>query len=94
MSVTSTAHFSVERRIGSREASSPYSLTYQGMGVIGQEAGTSSLLINPQYSKTSLNAGIGLIASRKNIKLELLYDQQRQKRFKSHQGAIKLKVSL
>ena len=90
-SLTPTAHFSVERIIGSRGASSPYSLTYQG---IGQEAGTSILAINPQHSKTSFNTGIGLIASHKNIKLELLYDHSRQKQFKSHQGILKLKVNL
>ncbi|WP_342225275.1 autotransporter outer membrane beta-barrel domain-containing protein [Rickettsia endosymbiont of Urophora cardui] len=94
ISITPTAHFSVERRIGSRGVNSPYHLTYQGNGGVGQEIGASTLSINPQHQKTSFNTGIGLIASLKNIKLELLYDHTRQKRFKSHQGVLKLKVNL
>jgi len=89
--ITPTAHFSVERRIGSKGKSQPFTLSYQEME---REVSTSTLSINPQYSKTSLNGGIGIIVSRKNIKLELLYAQERQKRFKSHQGVLKLKVSL
>ena len=91
MSITPTAHFSVERRIGSRGKSHPFTLTYHESQ---QTIGTGIVSVNAQNDRTSLNAGIGLIASRKNIKLELLYDQQRQKRFKSHQGVLKLKVSL
>ncbi|WP_395476866.1 autotransporter outer membrane beta-barrel domain-containing protein [Rickettsia endosymbiont of Pantilius tunicatus] len=94
ISITPTTHFSVERRIGSRGASSPYHLTYQGSSGGSGEIGASTLSINPQHQKTSFNAGIGLIASHKNIKLELLYDHTRQKRFKAHQGMLKLKVSL
>lgn len=97
--LTPTVHFSVERRIGSRGGHSPYSVSYQGIGAgaisaIDQEVGTSSIVINPQHQKTSFNAGIGLIASHQNIKLELLYDHTRQKRFKAHQGVLKLQVSL
>ncbi|WP_341791751.1 autotransporter outer membrane beta-barrel domain-containing protein [Rickettsia endosymbiont of Gonocerus acuteangulatus] len=92
--LTPTAHFSVERRIGSRGGHSPYHLTYQGNGGVAQEIGASTTYINPQHQKTSFNAGIGLIASHQNIKLGLLYDHTRQKRFKSHQGVLKLKVSL
>ncbi|ODA36639.1 hypothetical protein A8V33_04020 [Rickettsia sp. wb] len=89
--LTPTAHFSVERRIGSRGGSGPYHLTYQELG---QTIWAGSLSANAKTAKTSLNTGIGLIASHKNIKLELLYDHTRQKRFKAHQGMLKLKVSL
>ncbi|KHO02256.1 hypothetical protein JS61_07715 (plasmid) [Rickettsia felis] len=91
ISITPTAHFSVERRIGSRGKSHPFTLTYHEFG---QTIGTGTISANAQNEQTSLNAGIGLIAASQNIKLELLYDQQRQKRFKSHQGVLKLKVSL
>jgi hypothetical protein len=91
MSLTPTAHFSVERRIGSRETSNPLRVQYQELG---QTIWAGSLPANAKTAKTSLNAGIGLIASHKNIKLELLYDHTRQKRFKAHQGMLKLKVSL
>lgn len=90
-SVTPTAHVSVERRIGSRGASNPLTVTYQELG---QTLWAGSLPANAKTAKTSLNAGIGLIASHKNIKLELLYDHMRQKRFKAHQGLLKLKVNL
>lgn len=66
-------------------------MTYQDLG---QTLWAGSLPANTKTAKTSLNTGIGLIASHKNIKLELLYDHTRQKRFKSHQGVLKLKVSL
>ncbi len=89
--VTPTAHFSVERRIGSRSTSNTLTLTYQDLG---QTLWAGSLPANSKTAKTSLNTGIGLIASHKNIKLELLYDHTRQKRFKAHQGVLKLKVSL
>lgn len=92
--LTPTAHFSVERRIGSRGVSNLHHFTYQGNNGSSEDIGASTLSINPQHQKTSLNAGIGLIASHKNIKLELLYDHTRQKCFKSHQGVLKLKVSL
>jgi outer membrane autotransporter protein len=91
ISITPTAHFSVERRIGSRGKSHPFTLTYHEFG---ETIGTGMVSSNAQNERTSLNAGIGLIAVSQNIKLELLYDQQRQKRFKSHQGVLKLKVSL
>ncbi|WP_256621486.1 autotransporter outer membrane beta-barrel domain-containing protein [Rickettsia sp. TH2014] len=91
ISITPTAHFSVERRIGSRGKSHPFTLTYYESK---QTIGTGTISTNAQNERTSLNAGVGLIASRKNIKLELLYDHTRQKRFKSHQGVLKLKVSL
>jgi outer membrane autotransporter protein len=91
ISITPTAHFSVERRIGSRGKSHLFTLTYHEFG---ETIGSGTISTNAQNERTSLNAGIGLIAGRKNIKLELLYDQQRQKRFKSHQGVLKLKVSL
>ncbi|AFC70419.1 hypothetical protein A3305_07570 (plasmid) [Rickettsia amblyommatis] len=91
MSITPTAHFSVERRIGSRGKSHPCTLTYSELG---QTIGAGSISANTQNDRTSLNTGIGLIASRKNIKLELLLNLQRQKRFKSHQGVLKLKLSL
>ena len=91
ISITPTAHFSVERRISSRGKSNPFTLTYYESQ---QTIGTGIISANAQNERTSLNAGVGLIASRKNIRLELLYDQQRQKRFKSHQGVLKLKVSL
>lgn len=48
--ITPTAHFLVERRIGSRGKSHPVTLTYQGMGAIGQEVGNSILSIYPQHS--------------------------------------------
>ena len=93
--LTPTAHFSVERRIGSRGGSNLYHFTSIANNEgSSEEIGASTLSINPQHQKTSLNLGIGLIASHKNIKLELLYDHTRQKRFKSHQGVLKLKVSL
>ena len=91
MSITPTAHISVERRIGSQGASNQLAVTYQELG---QTIWAGSLPANSKAAKTSFNAGIGLIASHKNIKLELLYDHTRQKRFKAHQGMLKLKVSL
>ena len=93
--LTPTAHFSVERRIGSRGASNLYHFTsITNNEGSSKDIGASTLSINPQHQKTSINAGIGLIASHKNIKLELQYDHMRQKRFKSHQGVLKLKVRL
>lgn len=91
ISITPTVHFSVERKIGSRGTSHPFTLTYYESK---QTIGTGTISANAQNERTSLNAGVGLIAASQNIKLELLYDQQRQRRFKSHQGVLKLKVSL
>ena len=91
ISITPTAHFSVERRISSRGKSHPFTFTYYESK---QTIGTGTISANSQNARTSLNTGIGLMAGSQNIKLELLYDQQRQKRFKSHQGVLKLKVSL
>ena len=74
MSITPTAHISVERRIGSQGASNQLAVTYQELG---QTIWAGSLPANSKAAKTSFNAGIGLIASHKNIKLELLYDHIR-----------------
>ncbi|WP_342224987.1 autotransporter domain-containing protein [Rickettsia endosymbiont of Urophora cardui] len=85
-----TAHISLEKRIVGRGANSGQLLSVKDIG----ESSSVSFTNNLNHEKLSTNIGGGLIASHKNISLELLYDLQKQRRFKSHQGVLKLKVNL
>ncbi len=82
-------HISFEKRIASTGGKSVRLLSIKDIG--GEDTVVSG---SANHEKLSTNIGGGLIASHKNISLELLYDLQKQRRFKSHQGVLKLKVNL
>lgn len=84
-----TAHISLEKRIRGSKHNGGQLLSIKD---IGGEA--TVVNCNANYEKLSTNIGGGLIASHKNISLECLYDMQKQRSFKSHQGVLKLKVNL
>jgi hypothetical protein len=82
------AHISLEKRIVGKGANSGQISSIKDIGE------SVSFTNNLNQEKLSTNIGGGLIASHKNISLELLYDLQKQRSFKSHQGVLKLKVNL
>ncbi|MFP3011952.1 MAG: autotransporter domain-containing protein [Rickettsia sp.] len=84
-----TAHISLDKRIVSTGGKRGQLLSIKD---IGGEATVVS--INSNHEKLGTNIGGGLIASHKNISLEFLYDLQKQRSCKSHQGVLKLKVNL
>ncbi|WP_341791198.1 autotransporter domain-containing protein [Rickettsia endosymbiont of Gonocerus acuteangulatus] len=84
-----TAHISLDKRIRGSKHNSGQLISIKD---IGGEASVVSA--NSQHEKLSTNIGGGLIASHKNMALEFLYDMQKQRSFKSHQGILKLKVNL
>ncbi|EER20749.1 MULTISPECIES: autotransporter outer membrane beta-barrel domain-containing protein [spotted fever group] len=85
-----TVHISLEKRIVGRGAKSGQLLSVKDIG----ESSSVSFISNSNQEKLITNIGGGLIASHKNMSLEFLYDLQKQRSFKSHQGVLKLKVNL
>ncbi|MFP3011464.1 MAG: hypothetical protein ACEY3D_00175 [Rickettsia sp.] len=87
--VPPTSHISVEKRIAE-------SGTKKGQLLSLKDIGGESTLVSGNFAseKLSMNVGGGIIASHKNIKLEFLYDMQKQKSYKAHPGVLKLKVNL
>lgn len=85
-----TAHISLEKRIVGRGAKSGQLLSVKDIG----KSSSVGFISNSNQEKLSTNIGGGLITSHKNISLEFLYDLQKQRSFKSHQGVLKLKVNL
>nr|WP_231289314.1 autotransporter domain-containing protein [Rickettsia bellii] len=85
-----TLHISLEKRIVGRGAKSGQISSIKDIG----ESSSVSFISNSNQEKLSTNIAGSLIASHKNISLELLYDLQKQRSFKSHQGVLKLKVNL
>ncbi|MFP3011735.1 MAG: autotransporter domain-containing protein [Rickettsia sp.] len=85
-----TAHISFEQRIVGRGAKSGQLLSVKDIG----KSSSVSFISNSNQEKLITNIGGGLIASHKNMSLEFLYDLQKQRSFKSHQGVLKLKVNL
>lgn len=83
------AHISLDKRIRGSKHNGGQLISIKDMG--GEASVVSG---NANHEKLSMNIGGGIIASHKNISLELLYDLQKQRRFKSHQGVLKLKVNL
>ncbi|WP_277360234.1 autotransporter domain-containing protein [Rickettsia asembonensis] len=84
-----TAHISLDKSIRGSKHNGGHLISIKDMG--GEASVVSS---NTNHAKLSTNIGGGLIASHKNISLEFLYDLQKQRSFKSHQGVLKLKVNL
>lgn len=84
------AHISLETRIASTGGKSG-----QLLSIIKDIGGESTVVSGKaNQEKLSTNIGGGIIVSHKNMSLEFLYDLQKQRRFKSHQGVLKLKVNL
>jgi hypothetical protein len=51
-------------------------------------------VIMQKQSETSYNIGASILARRKNLELQLEYNCNYQKKYRSHQGLIKLKINL
>lgn len=87
--LTPTAHISLEKRIAGGGEKPEQLLSLKDIGGEG-----SVVIDNSHQEKLSQNIGGGIIVSHKNMSFEFLYDMQKQKSFKAHQGVLKLKVNL
>lgn len=87
--LTPTAHISLEKRIVGRGGKSGQLLSLKDIG-------GESTLVSGNFASDKLRQNVdgGLIASYKNMSLEFLYDVQKQRSYKAHQGVLKLKVNL